>query len=204
LKDVPQDAVDLFKHWNRNSTTLTSVDTNKGFAEGNSAKIELFAAGMDKGRTGEHSDWVAEGHGQNCFQPTVVHPDSGIQTNPPPLVTTNASQSQTDSQPPTSVITTDSFAQTENHIDHNPCLMPLISIPPSPSPITPTSPVPAPTPSYRPVTDAVSIERLVGFAKNSPNNSVLGIVWRYVFEEGNQTVVCITVAGPPEASPFKL
>ena len=30
------------------------------------------------------------------------------------------------------------------------------------------------------------IERLIGLARNSPANSALGIVWRYVFEEGKE------------------
>jgi len=34
--------------------------------------------------------------------------------------------------------------------------------------------------------DNMSIERLVGLAKDSPPDSVLGIVWRYAFEEGKR------------------
>ena len=49
------------------------------------------------------------------------------------------------------------------------------------------SPVTAPTPpSYKPITDDASIERLVGLAKDSPPDSTLGIVWQHAFEEGKR------------------
>jgi len=52
---------------------------------------------------------------------------------------------------------------------------------------TPASPAPASSPSsHKPITDAVSIERLVGLAKDSPSDSPLGIVWRCAFEEGKK------------------
>jgi len=59
---------------------------------------------------------------------------------------------------------------------------------PTPSiPATPASPAPASSsPSYKPITDDVSIERLVSLAKDSPPDSALGIVWRYAFEEGKR------------------
>jgi hypothetical protein len=44
-----------------------------------------------------------------------------------------------------------------------------------------TSPAP-----YKPITDDVSIERLVGLAKDSQPDSALGIVWRHAYEEGYQ------------------
>jgi hypothetical protein len=48
-------------------------------------------------------------------------------------------------------------------------------------------PAPPPSPpSYKPITDDTSIERLVGLAKDSPPDSALGIVWRYAFEEGKR------------------
>ena len=46
-------------------------------------------------------------------------------------------------------------------------------------------PISSPAP-YKPITDNVSIERLVGLAKNSQPNSALGIVWRHAYEEGYQ------------------
>src|SRR6267378_677722 len=38
--------------------------------------------------------------------------------------------------------------------------------------------------SYKPITDDISVERLVGLAKDSPPDSALGIVWRHAFEAG--------------------
>src|SRR5882757_5452921 len=60
----------------------------EGFEEGKSTKIELFEAGMDKGRTDEHSEWIATGHGHHCLQPTIIHEDSSTQTAPLFLVNT--------------------------------------------------------------------------------------------------------------------
>ena len=40
--------------------------------------------------------------------------------------------------------------------------------------------------SYKPITDAVSIKRLVTLAKDSPPDSALGIVWKYAYEEAYQ------------------
>lgn len=37
-----------------------------------------------------------------------------------------------------------------------------------------------------PITDAPSIERLIGLARESPPDDVLGIIWRYAFEEGKE------------------
>jgi hypothetical protein len=54
--------------------------------------------------------------------------------------------------------------------------------PPSTSP--PAS-VPSLSP-YKPITDAISIERLVGLAKDSPPDSALGIVWKQAYEEAYQ------------------
>jgi len=59
-----------------------------------------------------------------------------------------------------------------------------ISAPAVPIPLAPAS-VPTTT-SYKPITDDVSIERLVGLAKDSPPDSALGIVWRHAFEEGKK------------------
>ena len=50
-------------------------------------------------------------------------------------------------------------------------------------------PYPAPTSSpstYTPITDDISIERLVGLARDSPHDSALGIVWQHAFEEGKK------------------
>jgi len=50
-------------------------------------------------------------------------------------------------------------------------------------------PYPAPTSSpstYTPITDTVSIERLVGLARDSPHDSALGIVWQRALEEGKK------------------
>jgi hypothetical protein len=54
---------------------------------------------------------------------------------------------------------------------------------PTVPPVNTTSTSPAPSP-YKPITDTVSIERLVGLAKDSPPDSALGIVWRRAYEEG--------------------
>src|SRR6267378_3956331 len=49
----------------------------------------------------------------------------------------------------------------------------------------PSSPAAEPTTmSYKPITDDISVERLVGLAKDSPCDSALGIVWRHAFEAG--------------------
>ena len=40
--------------------------------------------------------------------------------------------------------------------------------------------------SYKPITDAVSIKRLVTLAKDSPPDSALGIIWKYAYEEAYQ------------------
>lgn len=56
------------------------------------------------------------------------------------------------------------------------------TVPPAASP--PVS-VSSPSPML-PITDAVSIERLVGLAKNSAPDSALGIVWKHAYEEGYQ------------------
>ena len=40
--------------------------------------------------------------------------------------------------------------------------------------------------SYKPITDTVSIERLVGLAKDSEPDSALGIVWQHAYEMGFQ------------------
>ena len=67
---------------------------------------------------------------------------------------------------------------------------PAVPIPapaPLPTPSTPAMPAPPPPPpSYKPITDDASIEHLIGLTKDSPPNSALGIVWRYVFEEGKR------------------
>ncbi len=50
-------------------------------------------------------------------------------------------------------------------------------------------PYPAPTSSpstYTPITDDISIEQLVGLARDSPHDSALGIVWQRAFEEGKK------------------
>ncbi|KAF8970685.1 hypothetical protein BDZ97DRAFT_57021 [Flammula alnicola] len=72
-------------------------------------------------------------------------------------------------------------------------LPPLALLPPSlgplltPSVSTPAPPATASSPSsYKPITDAVSIERLIGLARDSPPDSALGIVWRHAFEEGKK------------------
>ena len=58
----------------------------------------------------------------------------------------------------------------------------LLSTPPSASPPTSASS----SSMYKPITDYVSIERLVGLAKDSPHDSALGIVWQRAFEEGKK------------------
>jgi hypothetical protein len=50
---------------------------------------------------------------------------------------------------------------------------------------SPAAPVSSPAP-YKPITDDVSIERLVGLAKDSPSDSALGIVWKHAYEEAYQ------------------
>jgi len=59
-------------------------------------------------------------------------------------------------------------------------LAPVLLLPPSRA-AEPT------TTSYKPITDDISVERLVGLAKDSPRDSALGIVWRHAFEEGRKT-----------------
>jgi hypothetical protein len=55
-------------------------------------------------------------------------------------------------------------------------------VPPSVSqPASVSSPAP-----YKPITDSISIERLIGLAKDSPPDSALGIVWKHVYEEAYQ------------------
>ena len=60
---------------------------------------------------------------------------------------------------------------------------------PAKTTVTPTASPPIsvtpPTP-YKPITDEVSIERLVGLAKDSPPDSALCIVWKYAYDEGYQ------------------
>ena len=56
---------------------------------------------------------------------------------------------------------------------------PAVPIPPAPASVPTTT-------SYKPIMDDVSIERLVGLAKDSPPDSALGIVWRRAFEEGKK------------------
>ena len=54
---------------------------------------------------------------------------------------------------------------------------------------SPSAPSPAPVSSpapYKPITDDISIERLVGLAKDSPPDSALGIVWKHAYNEGYQ------------------
>jgi len=58
----------------------------------------------------------------------------------------------------------------------------LLPTPPSASPPAPASS----PPTYKPITDDASIERLVGLAKDSLPDSALGIVWRHAFEEGRK------------------
>jgi hypothetical protein len=50
-------------------------------------------------------------------------------------------------------------------------------------PVNTTITSPAPSP-YKPITDTISIERLIGLAKDSPPDSALGIVWRRAYKEG--------------------
>jgi len=59
----------------------------RGFEEGESSKIKLFAMGLEEGRADERLEWIAEGHGELCFKPTPVIEDSGTQTDPqsPPI-----------------------------------------------------------------------------------------------------------------------
>ena len=67
---------------------------------------------------------------------------------------------------------------------------PEITEEPAPTEITAPAtslPVSIPSPSsYKPITDSVSIERLVGLAKDSAPDSALGIVWKHAYEEGYQ------------------
>ena len=72
-----------------------------------------------------------------------------------------------------------------------PTTISAITVPTDPGPpadITNPTQMPAPlSPSPRklePITDALSIERLVGLAKDSPPDSALGIAWKYAYEEG--------------------
>jgi len=51
------------------------------------------------------------------------------------------------------------------------------------------SPVPTPalsSPPYEPITDNVSIQRLVKLAQDSPPDSVFRIVWQHAFEQGKE------------------
>ena len=57
----------------------------------------------------------------------------------------------------------------------------------TPPSVSPSAPVLSPAPSpYKPITDNISIECLVGLAKNSPTDSALGIAWKHAYEEGFQ------------------
>jgi hypothetical protein len=58
-----------------------------------------YEAGFEEGRREEQGDWIIDGHGEHCgHQPTVVHEDTGAQTDddpkptPPRSVTTMAVQ----------------------------------------------------------------------------------------------------------------
>ena len=55
----------------------------------------------------------------------------------------------------------------------------------TPPMVSPAAPVSSPA-AYKPITDDVSIERLVGLAKDSPSDSALGIVWKHAYEEAYQ------------------
>jgi hypothetical protein len=62
-----------------------------------------------------------------------------------------------------------------------------IASPSAPPPAPDSSPAPVSSPApYKPITDDVSIERLVGLAKDSPPDSALGIVWKHAYEEAHQ------------------
>jgi hypothetical protein len=77
-------------------------------------------------------EWIADGHGQHCgYQPTLIHDDSGTQTNPPLSVNASTStvdenniihmsQPQTDHRLPTSVTTNKNGTQTQNDVDVSP------------------------------------------------------------------------------------
>jgi len=62
----------------------------RGFKEGQSSKVKLFSKGMKEGCADERSKWVTDGHSQYCFMPAHIFEDSGIQTDPTPVPTTNA------------------------------------------------------------------------------------------------------------------
>src|SRR6266567_194879 len=44
----------------------------RGFEEGESSKVRVFAMGLEEGRSDECSDWIAAGHGEHCFSPMAV------------------------------------------------------------------------------------------------------------------------------------
>ena len=74
-------------------------------------------------------------------------------------------------------------ATTGNHVDTIETTSVLTTASVTVLPVNTTATTPAPAP-YKPITDTVSIERLVGLAKDSPPDSALGIVWCHAYEDG--------------------
>ena len=74
-------------------------------------------------------------------------------------------------------------ATTGNHVDTIETTSVLTTASVTVSPVNTTATTPAPAP-YKPITDTVSIERLVGLAKDSLPDSALGIVCCHAYEDG--------------------
>src|SRR6266700_983241 len=56
------------------------------------SKIRIFATGLEEGRTDEHLEWIAAGHGDHCFSLIAVLTESGIQTETEPVSTNTCTQ----------------------------------------------------------------------------------------------------------------
>ncbi|KIM43451.1 hypothetical protein M413DRAFT_443388 [Hebeloma cylindrosporum] len=143
-------------------------------AAARSAEVDLFYHGVEKGRTEERLEWTSAGHGPHCLAPVCVLSDAAVQTDSESSTQTLPAAPSQSSNVDTSTQTSPSFVDVDTQT-------PVPQDPPSSSPMPTLA-----SSSYKPLTDSISIERLIGLARDSPQDSELGIVWQHALEEGRK------------------
>jgi hypothetical protein len=67
------------------------------------AAIDFYHHGIEKGKTEERSEWTSKGHGPHCLSPIAILDSQGSQTDPEPPTTLISTQTSTISHLKTSV-----------------------------------------------------------------------------------------------------
>jgi hypothetical protein len=114
-------------------TLLSTLDKKldeadeRGYERGvEESKLRYFEMGLDDGRSSERSEWIENGHGQQCFMPIAFLESTGVQTDLPaaahtalPIQTSfpSISPSYTTSATQTEATTSQNF-----EMDHPTCI----------------------------------------------------------------------------------